>query len=125
TALNQEKTRLEEMATQMQQNSGRPAVASLILLPGIVRGGGALPELVIPRSAQLARIQIHLEPRDVYPRFRAELRTRGGEQLLTRGNLREQRSSTGRLVVLEVPVSILVAGDYELTLQGVAGGQAN
>ncbi len=124
-ALSQERTRVEEMMAQIQQNPGRASVASLMLLPGMVRSGGALPQLVIPVSTQLARIQIQLEPRDNYPRFRVELRTHGGEEILTRGNVGEQRSSTGRMVVLDVPASTLGTGDYELTLQGIADGQSN
>jgi hypothetical protein len=125
TALNQERTRVEEMAAQMQRNPSHLPVASLMLLPGIVRAGGVLPELMIPASAELVRIQIQLEPRDTYARFRVELRTHSGEEVLTRGNLREQRSSTGRAVVLDIPASALTAGDYELTLKGGAGGQMN
>ena len=119
--INQEHARAEELAAQMQQQGGHPAVASLMLLPGIARTQGSLPELVIPGPAQLASIQIQLEPRDVYPRFRAELRNRSGDEILTRANLRAQRSSTGRAVVLEVPASALNPGDYELALKGVSG----
>jgi len=125
TALDQERSRVEEMAAQIQQNPGRSPVASLMLFPGNMRGGTTLPELVIPPAAQLARIRIQLEPRDVYPRFRVELRTRDGEEVLTRGNLHEQRSSTARVVVLEVPAGTLSAGDYELTLKGQTDGQTN
>lgn len=123
TALDQERARVEEMAAQMQQNPGRPPLASLMLFPGVMRGEGALPELVIPASAQLARIRIQLEPKDSYPRFRVQLRTRAGEEILTRGNLREQRSNTGRIVLLDAPAGIFEPGDYELTLEGVTGGQ--
>jgi hypothetical protein len=123
TALNQERARSEDLAAQMLKNPGRPSVASLMLFPGMMRSQGTLPELVVPASAQLARIRIQLEPRDNYQRFRVELRTRAGEEILARGNLREQRSGTGRIVLLDAPASIFDSGDYELTLIGMTGGQ--
>jgi hypothetical protein len=106
-----------------QPGSSLPAVASLVLIPGVSRSAGNAARLVVAESAQLARIEIPLEPRDQYARFRIELRTRSGEEILTRNNLRAVRSSTGRAIVLDVPASALTTADYELTLQGVADGR--
>jgi hypothetical protein len=123
-----EKARADELLAQVQQltnqSSHAPLVASLVLVPGTLRSEGTAQELTLTRGAQLARIQIQLEDRDHYPQFRAELETGRGEPLLTRNNLREQRSSAGRVVVLEVPASILERGQYELALKGLSGGQA-
>ena len=123
-----EKARADELLAQVQQltNQGSHAslVASLVLVPGTLRSEGTAQELALTRGAQLARIQIQLEDRDHYPQFRAELQTKRGEPLLTRNNLREQRSSAGRVVVLEVPTSILEPGQYELALKGLNRGQA-
>ena len=71
---------------------------------------------------QLAHIVIELDPRDDYPRFRAELRTRGGDELLTQSNLRRRRSTQGYIVTLEIPASRLAAGEYELALVGMRDG---
>lgn len=121
-AVDAEHARAEDLSAQLQRGS-LAGITSLTLLPGMLRGETAPPQLVIPRSAQIARVEIQLEPRDRYPLFRAELRTKRGEEILTRNNLREQRLSAGRGVVLEIPASALNAGDYELALKGVTAGR--
>jgi hypothetical protein len=68
----------------------------------------------------MARIEIQLEPRDRYPRFRAELRTRSGDEVLSRSNLVRRKSGSGFSITLDVPSSALGPGDYELALQGIA-----
>jgi hypothetical protein len=68
---------------------------------------------------QIARIEIQLESRDDYPRFRAELRTRRGEEVLSRSNLVRRQSGPGFAVSVDVPVSALAVGDYELALKGI------
>jgi hypothetical protein len=68
---------------------------------------------------QIARIEIQLESRDDYPRFRAELRTRSGEEVLSRSNLVRRKSGPGFAVSVDVPASALAVGDYELALKGI------
>jgi hypothetical protein len=118
----EERKRAENLAAELQRDRGQraaslPPIVSLVLMPGVSRGENAPARLLLPASAQLARIEIPLETKDVYPRFRVELRTRSGEEILTRNNLRAER---GAAVVLDVPASVLTTTDYELTLQGVA-----
>ena len=111
--------------SQKQQPTGiAPAVAALVLLPGLSRAETAAEELVLSPSAQIAHIEIQLEARDDYPRYRVELRTRRGEDVLSRGNLPRRRTTTGYAVSFDVPASALAAGEYELSLKGVTGSQA-
>jgi hypothetical protein len=117
-----ERSRAEDLSAQLQRGA-LANVASLALLPGMLRGEAAAPQLVIPHQARIARVEIHLEPRDRYPQFRVELHTERGEEILTRNNLREQKVNNGRGVVLEIPSSALTDGNYELALKGVAGGK--
>jgi hypothetical protein len=121
----EEEARSAGLAAQLAQKPSQrgpsvPSVASLVLLPGVSRGQANRAQLLVPSSVQLARIEVQLEARDEYPRFRAELRTAGGEDTLIRGNLRTHRSSAGRAVMLDVPASALATGEYELALKGVA-----
>ncbi|HKG23458.1 MAG TPA: hypothetical protein VKC34_16280 [Blastocatellia bacterium] len=99
----------------------QPAVVSLALWPGISRSGGARPKLVLPQAARRVRIQIGVEPEDEYQSFRAELRAPGGQPIWTRGSLSARRVRAGRAVILNLPASILKAGEYELVLKGVTG----
>ena len=102
-----------------QSTSGAFAVASLVLVPGLSRAETRVEALVLTPSAQIAHIEIQLEARDDYPRFRAELRTRRGEEVLTRSNLPRHRTNTGYAVSFDVPTSALAAGEYELSLKWV------
>ncbi|MGH9841828.1 MAG: hypothetical protein ACREEM_23990 [Blastocatellia bacterium] len=117
--------RREELARQIERDRSRerPAgwlsIASAFLPPGIPRGDAVRPKLPLPRTARLARLQIGLERGDDYNRFRAELRTLGGQEVWSRDNLRAREMRAGRAVVLTLPASVLDAGEYELALKGV------
>ena len=80
-----------ELATQSRKQPppvavppSTPIVPSLVFLPGLARAETPHEQLVLQSPAQIAHIEIHLETRDDYPRFRVEL-SHGGEQVLTRG----------------------------------------
>ena len=116
----------EQSRVQRQQPSANrvPAVVALMLVPGISRSETRVEQLVLPPSAQIAQIAIQLEARDYYPRYRAELRTRRGEDVLTQGNLPRRRTGTRYAVAFDVPTSALASGEYELSLKGIAGDGA-
>jgi anti-sigma factor RsiW len=106
------------------QTTATPTVASLVLLPGLSRARTQVEQLVLTPSTQIAHIDIQLEDRDNYTRYRAELRTRRGEDVLTRANLLRHRTSAGGYAVsFDIPSSALAAGGYELALKGVAEGR--
>src|SRR5262249_40279111 len=92
-------------------------IATLVLAPGLSRAESRVERLVVPAGAQLAHIEVQLEPRDDFPRYRAELRTRRGDEVLTRGRLVKQGTTVG----FDAPASALATGDYELALKGVNG----
>jgi hypothetical protein len=121
--LTEEQDRTGKLAADLQKppSVSAPLVASLVLLPGLSRAETGLAQLALNPSAQLAHIEIVLEPRDDYPRYSSEIRTRSGEEVLIRGNLRRRRSAAGDVVSFDVPTNALDAGEYELTLKGVAG----
>ena len=121
--LSEEQTRAAALAMQSRQASEAaraPLVASLVLAPGVSRAQTRAERLVLGPSVQIARIEIPLESRDDYPRFRAELRTRSGEEVLSRSNLVSQKSGDGFTISVDVPASALAVGDYELALKGIA-----
>jgi len=121
--LTEEQDRAGKLAADLQKppSVSAPLVASLVLLPGLARAETGRAQLALNPSAQLAHIEIVLEPRDDYPRYTSEIRTRSGEEVLIRGNLRRRRSAAGDVVSFDVPTNALDAGEYELTLKGVAG----
>jgi len=100
----------------------RPApspIPALVFLPGLTRAESRMQQLTIPPDAQLTHLELRLEPRDDYPRYRVELRTRSGQDVLTLANLRKR----GNSVAFDIPTASLPAGDYELALKGLSDGQ--
>ena len=120
--LGQEQNRASALAEELQKRPtpGAPAVASLVLLPGLSRAETTRAQLALKPVEQLAHIEILLEARDDYPRFTAELRTGRGDEVLTRSNLSRRRTAAGYVVGFDVPTSALEAAEYELTLKGVS-----
>lgn len=109
---------------QQSAESARFA-ASLILVPGLSRSAAPTEQLVLSPSTMIAHIRIQLEPRDDYPRFRVELRTRRGEEVVTVGNLLRRQTSAGYTVSFDVPAGALATGDYELALKGIGASQGS
>jgi hypothetical protein len=126
--LGDEQARAGSLAAQIEQQQtaggSTSLIASLVLLPGLSRAENRREQLVLKPSAQIAHIEIQLEPRDEYPRFRAELRSAGGEEILIRGSLPRQRTTAGYSVSFDVPVTALPAGQYELALKGLLNDQS-
>jgi hypothetical protein len=126
--LSEEQTRAAALATQNRRPSEAtpaPLVATLVLVPGLSRAETRVARLDLSPSAQVARLEIPLESRDDFPRFRAELRTRGGDEVLSRSNLVRRKSGPGFVVSVDVPASALGVGDYELALKGIGANHTS
>jgi hypothetical protein len=131
--LNQEKQQREQSDESLRQlsetadptnPSPRPVTASLTLLPGISRGGGDKPSLIMPNDARLVRLNIGIDPEEQYKTFAIELRTAAGRQVWTRENLAARNRGGARAIGLTLPASVLKPGDYELRLSGLKEGGA-
>ena len=129
--LDQEKQQREQTDKSLQQLSEngsattpppRSVIASLTLLPGISRGGGAKPSLSMPEDARLVRLNVGIDPEEQYKTFAVELRTLSGRHVWTRENLAARSQKGGRAIGLTLPASVLKSGDYELRLSGVKEG---
>jgi hypothetical protein len=129
--LNQEKQQREQSEESLRQMSEtadtanpspQPVIASLTLLPGVSRGGGEKPKLVLPENARVVRLQIGIDAEEPYKTFAAELRTVSGRQIWTRDNLSARERRGGRAVGLTLPAIALKPGEYELRLSGLAEG---
>jgi len=94
-------------------------VVALSLLPGISRGSNSVPQLAIARDVSLVKLQIGIDPQENYQRYRVELRTEKGQQVLARGNLSAHAGSHGRNIPLSVPASALTNGRFEVELKGI------
>jgi hypothetical protein len=122
--LSAEQSRASSANAPDQESAGSARfTASLILVPGLSRSEARMEQLVLSPSTTIVHIRIQLEPRDDHPRFRAELRTRGGDEVVTAGNLVRRQSSAGYTISFDVPASALATGDYELALKGTGARQ--
>jgi hypothetical protein len=123
----QERQANEQIISELQrekENSAKQsirAIVSLALLPGISRSSNARPQLALPGTARLVRLQIGIDPEDRYKNFRVELRGPGGQQVLTRDGLSAHTTRAGRAIILSFPANMLSTGRYELTLKGSTG----
>jgi hypothetical protein len=108
---------------QRERSAASSFIASLFLPPGIARSGAERPQLIVPDSSRLARLQIGLEREDDFKSFRVEIRTAQGQAVWTQDRLRPRESRAGRVISLTIPGRALSAGEYELTLRGVVDHQ--
>lgn len=131
--LNQEKQQREHTEESLRKltetpNVNTPAprsiIASLTLLPGISRGGGDKPSLVLAPEASLVRLQIGIDPEEQYKRYAVDLRSVAGRQVWTRENLTARDRRGARSIGLTLPAAALKPGEYELKLTGVTEGGA-
>ncbi len=111
--------KLQPETPQQPTTPTSPVVVALSLLPGISRGSTSLPQLAIAKDVSLVRLQIGIDPKENYRRYRVELRTENGRQVLAQGNLSARGGTRGRNIPLNVPASVLGNGRYELTLKGI------
>ena len=129
--LNQEKQQREQTdeslrqlteTTEATKPAPPPVIASLMLLPGLSRGGGQKPNLDLSNDVRLVRLQIGIDPEEQYKSFAVELRTVAGRQVWNRENLAARARRGTRAVGLTLPATVLKSGEYELRLRGLTEG---
>jgi hypothetical protein len=94
--------------------SSQPALLAFLLIPGGVRAGGEMQQLVIPPDVSQTQLRLKAETSD-YRNFQVRLRAVDGGEILTRSNLRSRSQS---FVAVTLPARLLATGDYILTLSG-------
>jgi hypothetical protein len=132
TRLNNERARSEDLASQLEQakqetggvteepqKSHSPIIAALTLLPGLSRSEGATPRVTIPKEATTLRLQIVIDPNETYRTFSAVV-TGGGQTVYSGSRLIPANSRAGRSVRLNIAVSAMKSGRYEVSLKGLS-----
>jgi hypothetical protein len=94
------------------------------LLPSVARGAGAQNLLAITPGSATVPAKILLAA-NTYKRYRAVLRTQGGEVVWSRSGLKARQVNGKGVLVLQMPVSALSRKYYLLDLQGSDGGGRN
>jgi anti-sigma factor RsiW len=98
----------------------RSAILALTLLPGLARGEGTAPKLTLKPDVQTIRLNVVIDPQDVYPKFSAEVRGPRGERVLS------QTVRGGRKIIsLSLRATRLSVGRYEVVVKGIRDGVSN
>lgn len=92
-----------------------PKVLAFVLSAGLLRGSDKAQQLAIPPGTSQIELRLRLETRD-YATYQIQLRTVEGAALLTRSQLKLRADQ----LAVALPANKLRAGDYILTLSGVA-----
>jgi hypothetical protein len=92
---------------------------AFILSPGLTRGNDEPEKLVIPSSATNLRLQLDLEHPGNYQHYLAEIRTARGNLVWSKSDLSLRKTGYGQAIFLSVPASLLLNGEYEVTLKGM------
>jgi hypothetical protein len=92
---------------------------AVVLSRGLVRGGeGESKSLIIPQDVGRVRLEARFE--GDYSRYDALLQTAESRRIWSQANLQAQAFRGARRVVLDVPSSLLMPGDYILTVRGLS-----
>jgi len=102
-----------------KSNGGQSTVASMVLMPGRIRGTAESHTLSLGPDAARVQSQLILARND-YASYRASLITADGREIWTQSSLRAQNRGGRSIVQVSLPVEILFSGDFSLTLQGAA-----
>jgi len=101
-----------------------PLIASMVFLSGLPRAESRVQQLALTPGTRLVHMEIQLESRDDFPRFRVEIHTRSGDDVLVLSGLTRRRANGADSVSLDVPAAALSAGEYELALKGLSDSHA-
>lgn len=120
----QKQLRAEAQEDVRRLRSNHSTVASFILMPGITRGRDEPERLVIPKGIRRVEFKLDLEGEEKHNSFRVELRTTGGNLMWSQVIRSASETASGKTVAVRLPASILINGEYEITLLGSTGAEA-
>lgn len=89
----------------------------IVLPPGSLRGSGERKRIVITPDLETVQIQLVLHGKE-YENYKAVLQDETGKEILTRVSLKPERVSAARRILLRIPASLLIRGDYVVRLSG-------
>lgn len=109
---------LEEEISRMQQSRG--PIMSFVLFPGATRDMEESNNLKIPKQVERVSLRLMLEKEGRFKSYRAVVRTIDGKQLWAQDQLRLSPGNDPRSdIAVTLPASVLLPGDYVLTLSGI------
>lgn len=105
----------EELA---RKNAPSAAPASILLFALSSRGPGKSDVLTVPSTASTIQLKLVVDSDD-YATYQATIKSPGKLNVLTKSNLKPNRTGRERIIILQFPSRILSAGDYVVSLSGL------
>jgi len=93
-------------------------VVALTLLPGLSRGSNSVPSVVVSPAVRTVLLQVGVDPQDDYPHYRIEVHSQSGKQIWAQDKLSSRATRSRRVIVLNLPATLLEGGRYELSVKG-------
>lgn len=115
----------QELSTELDAAAEAPpsTVSFVLSLAAVVRGVEEPNYREVPPGADRVELQVDLAGASGYRSYRAALRTLTGGEVWSQDGLAERPTDWGSAVYLTLPADVLSAGDYELILLGLQGGE--
>lgn len=110
----------QQLAALSHPEKGEPghsSLASLMLVPGRLRGAEASRHLVIEPGTPRVQLQLILT-RNVYAVYRVSLKSADGRELWNQSSLLPHARRGRKMVEANLPAGILFTGDFSVALQG-------
>lgn len=115
--LEQELAQQREQALRKEQL--QPTIVSLLLSPGLIRGGGETKKLEVQQGTADARLLLNLEEKGGYRSYQAIILDSEARQVWSRSGLRATQARGARFVVLRIPTRLLAEDDYQINVRGI------
>jgi len=97
-----------------------PSLSTLRLNSGWTRGGGQLPTTRLSPSTKRLRLDLTLDPdATLHSSYQAQLQTVDGGSLWSSKKLLARTKGARSLISVNVPASVLTAGDFRIALNGL------
>jgi len=107
-----------ERSPAVGQPRAEAAMITVVLNRGLMRGSEQESNrVVIPPGVSQVRLEARIGID--YPRYEAMLQTIESKHIWSQGDLTAQPFSGGKIIVLDLSSSLLLPGDYILTLRGL------
>ena len=94
-----------------------PSIISFELMPGLLRGA-PLKQIRLTEDTHIVKFRLRLLYEDGFTSYRADLQTLHKIDVWSQYNLKFQDTSLGKIVVLNLPASLLSNEDYVISISG-------
>ena len=98
-----ERAEAEARVKKLHLQGSRAPVVTFTLAAGLLRAGGSLPRVTVPKDAIVVRLRMELPGDDYYPLYRAALLDANGDEIWAASKLRAEGEPGQTAVVLVLP----------------------